>query len=140
MISTLSLDLTSSRIANFYNISQGTLASSLVKLSSGKNYNSPKDGVAEYFKIDRLNRNRRGYEDVRRNLERGIAIVNTAERFAMELVEGFKQLKMLTYDYWNEPVGSDQRAARTRDCPCHRPGREIPALLQKTAVSSCHPG
>jgi flagellin len=106
-----SIGSASSLIGNYYNLSQNKLADTLTKLSSGKNYSRPKDGVAEYFAVDTLKRNRRGYEIVRRDLERGLAIVNMAEGFAMELVEGFKQLKVLTEEYWGEPVGSDTRTA-----------------------------
>ena len=104
-----SIGFNTTQLGNIYNVSKAAMASPLVRLSSGKNFNTPKDGVGEFFAIDRLNRDRRGYEIIRRNIEKGIAIANTAEGIAMELTENFKQLKNLTLEYWDSPVGSFDR-------------------------------
>ena len=104
-----SLSFSSAQIANIYKTSQSALSDSLIKLSSGKNYLQPKDGVAEYFIIDSLNRDRRGYEDVRRNLAQSVSMVSTAEDLGMQLVESFKQLKILTSDWWEAEAGSSDR-------------------------------
>lgn len=107
MISSIGFNTT--HLGTFYNQSKAAMASPLIRLSSGKNYNKPKDGVGEFFLVDRLNRDRRGYEIIRRGLEKGVALVNTAEGIAMELSENFKQLKNLTLEYWNSPAGSVDR-------------------------------
>ena len=103
------IGFTSTDLGAIYSQSKTAMARPLIRLSSGKNYNKPKDGVGEYFLVDRMNRDRRGYETVRRNLEKGVAIVNAAEGIALELTEGFKQLKNLTLEYWDSPAGSLDR-------------------------------
>lgn len=106
---TSALNLATSRIGNIYNLSRSAMADTMIKLSSGKNYLKPKDGVTEYFKIERLNRDIRGYENVRRNLEKGVAMVGAAEGVGMQLVDDIQTLKKLTSQYWEEPAGSDNR-------------------------------
>jgi len=104
-----SLSFTTAQIANVYSTSRTAYSKSLIKLSAGKNYLQPKDGVAEFFLVDKLSRDRRGYEDVRRSLSQGIAMVSAAEELGMQLVESSKQLKMLTSDWWEAEAGSSER-------------------------------
>lgn len=104
-----SIGLATSRIASVYQMSQSAMADSLAKLSSGKNFLQPKDGVGEFFVIDRLSRDRRIYEILRRDLEHGAVLVSAAEDVSMQLVEGFRELKRITSNYWEATPGSTER-------------------------------
>lgn len=104
-----SLNYAVSTIGNIYKQSGAALSNSLIRISSGKRYLQPKDGVGEYFAIDTLSRDRRVYEILSRDLQSGLSMVTAAEDLGMKLVDDFGQLKRLASDYWAAPAGSDDR-------------------------------
>lgn len=90
------LSLTVSRLSSQYNISSNALSSSIQRLSSGKRFGEPKDGVAEFMRMQQIRQDRRGYDDIMRNLAKGTAILNVAEGAATNIVDSFKRLKEIT--------------------------------------------
>jgi flagellin len=95
-----SLDLTANRIASSYSVSQRALATSLQRISSGKNFSEPKDGVPEFMRVQSLRQERRGYAVVQDDLTRGKHMLRTAEEVGQHVVDKVKRLKELTDEYW----------------------------------------
>lgn len=104
-----SLELAISRIGDYYKLSRNAYANSLINISSGIKYHEPKDGVAEYMRIQRLQQDQRGYRVVQRNLSTGLYMMNVAEHIGTQIVEDMKQLKHITLEYWDADPGSMER-------------------------------
>ena len=91
------INLTTFRIADFYNANQNSLAISLQRLSTGKKYLQPKDGISEFMRVQKLQQDRRGYEVIKKDLQRGYAIVTVAEKAGDQIVETVKEMKELVH-------------------------------------------
>jgi len=105
------LNFASLKIGNVYNSSRSSISKSLQTLASGIKYRTPSDGVAEYMAVDRLKQDNRGYTNIKRGLNRSMAIMNTAEEFGTIVVNEISSLKKLTTDYWNADAGSAEQQA-----------------------------
>ncbi len=103
------LDYATLRIGNYYNYSRNALSNSLVRISSGIKYHAPKDGIPEYMSVQRIRRDRDGYEIVKKDLGSALSMMDFAEHVGMQIVDNFKRLKEITYDYWDAEPGSSTR-------------------------------
>ncbi len=103
------LRLATGRIGSHYKTSSNALANSLSRLSSGKKIAQPSDGIGEFIRIQRIRQDRRGYDEVTRNLARGTAMLNVAEAAGTEVVNGFMRLKEITELYHMGSTSSERK-------------------------------
>ncbi|MDG5815760.1 hypothetical protein QA601_11775 [Chitinispirillales bacterium ANBcel5] len=103
------LNLTVARLGTHYTTSKSALSSSLQKLSSGKSFEQPKDGVAEFMRMQQIRLDRKGFSEVTRNLTRATAVLNVAESAATEIVDSFTRLKEVTELYHLDSTTSTEK-------------------------------
>ncbi len=107
MITGLSLQQTTERIGVYYNATMSALSHSLTRLASGKNFNEPKDGIADYMRIQRLQRDVRGYETIERQLTEGLNMMRVAETAGMGIVDNLDGMYKAALEYWNHQGDPD---------------------------------
>lgn len=105
------LELTASRIGVTFNLSSIALSQSLQRISSGKKYLQPRDGIGEFMSVQRIQRDRRGYQIIRDGLANGRSVMGVAEAAGTEIVDTIKRMKELVADYWDSSATATGQAA-----------------------------
>jgi len=93
------------------NGSQGMLASSLQRLSSGMRINSAKDDAAGLAISERLTAQIRGMEQARRNANDGISMAQTAEGALNEVTTNLQRIRELAVQAASASNSASDRAA-----------------------------
>ncbi len=96
------------RVATFYNATKNAMATSLSRISSGKNYSRPQDDVSYFMRLQNVRQNRRGYERIEKELDNVAAMMDMAERSGTQIIENLNEMKRLSLEYW----GSDDPTAK----------------------------
>jgi flagellin len=104
------LDLTSRRVGNFYNASRNALALSLQRISSGKKLVAPRDGVSEFMQVQKIRQDRRGYEEVQKELSYARGMLDIASEAGDHIVKDFRRLKEI-YAVYQDETDPTARAA-----------------------------
>ncbi|KMQ50316.1 Flagellin protein FlaA [Chitinispirillum alkaliphilum] len=105
-----SLSLAVSRIGSHYNTSRKGLSVSLERLSTGRRFEQPRDGIGDFIRIQRIRQDRRDYDEISKNLSRATAILNVAESAGMEVVNNFQRLKEITELYHMRSTTDENRS------------------------------
>jgi flagellin len=93
------------------NTSQGALATSLQRLSSGLRINSAKDDAAGMAIANRFTTQIRGLDQAARNANDGISLAQTAEGSLSELTANLQRIRELALQSANSTNSSSDRAA-----------------------------
>jgi flagellin len=109
MVDTLSL--TANRISSFHKLSSLRLADSLKHIAAGKRILTPSEGIGDFMRAQTIRQDRSGYENLRRGLARGDAMLNVAEGAATTIVNDFKRMKEIVEIYYGGTVDETGRTA-----------------------------
>ena len=110
MITGLSLQQTTARMGVYYNATMSALSHSLTRLASGKNFNEPTDGIADYMRVQRVQRDTRGFETISRQLQEGVNMARMAETVGMGIVDSLQEMERLALNYWDHQSDPDAQA------------------------------
>ncbi|HZW20782.1 flagellin [Noviherbaspirillum sp.] len=97
------------------NSSQGALASSLQRLSSGLRINSAKDDAAGLAITERMSTQIRGLNQAARNANDGISLAQTAEGALGEIGNNLQRIRELAVQSRNATNSSEDRAALQKE-------------------------
>ncbi|KRB93311.1 flagellin [Noviherbaspirillum sp. Root189] len=97
------------------NSSQGALASSLQRLSSGLRINSAKDDAAGLAITERMSTQIRGLNQAARNANDGISLAQTAEGALGEISNNLQRVRELAVQSRNATNSADDRAALQKE-------------------------
>lgn len=111
MAQTINTNISSLVAQNNLNKSQGSLATSLQRLSSGLRINSAKDDAAGLSISQRFTSQINGLNQAVRNANDGISISQVAEGALDETTNGLQRIRELAIQSANGSNGTDERAA-----------------------------
>lgn len=111
MVSGVSLSVTSGNIALFTRSNGNSLASSLVKLASGKRINNPSDGIPDYFYSERLKSNSRSAENVLQSIGEAQAFTDVAANVGESVFNAITDMRELVKQYYQPDTTADDKAA-----------------------------
>ena len=107
MITGLDLAQVTDRMSAYYNVTQQALSVSLSRLASGKNITQPSDGIADYFRIQRAQQDRSGYQYIGRQLDESQAMMSVADNSGTSIEDALRQMKQVATDYWQNQSAPD---------------------------------
>ena len=111
MPQTINTNLVSLNAQRALNASQGSLATSMQRLSSGLRVNSAKDDAAGLAIAERMNTQIRGMNVAVRNANDGISLAQTAEGAIGKLAEMLQRMRELAVQAKNATNTTNDRAA-----------------------------
>ena len=111
MPQTINTNLISLNAQRALNASQGSLATSMQRLSSGLRVNSAKDDAAGLAIAERMNTQIRGMNVAARNANDGISLAQTAEGAIGKLADMLQRMRELAVQSKNATNTTDDRAA-----------------------------
>src|SRR5215510_1480100 len=97
------------------NTSQGQLATTIQRLSSGLRINSAKDDAAGLAISERFSTQIRGMNQAARNANDGISLAQTAEGALGEIGNNLQRIRELAVQSRNATNSSDDRAALQKE-------------------------
>jgi flagellin len=124
------------------NTSQGALATSLERLSSGLRINSAKDDAAGLAISERFTSQIRGLNQAIRNANDGISLAQTAEGAMQEITNNLQRIRELAVQSSNATNSESDRAACRQKCSVDRgnPAGRDPDQLQRYEAAGRHGG
>ena len=105
------LDLTAHRIANFYSTNNVGLASALTRLASGRKVQTPSDNIGDFFRAEKIHRENRVSQYLRREVGEAIALVDAAEAAGSVVFDSLTRMRDLAQLYWHADTSSEERDA-----------------------------
>jgi flagellin len=130
MAQTINTNVASLNAQRNLNSSQGSLATSLQRLSSGLRINSAKDDAAGLAISDRMNSQIRGLNQAVRNANDGISLAQTAEGAMSEIGNNLQRIRELAIQSANATNSSSDRAALNNEV------QQRLAEIQRVATST----
>lgn len=115
MAQTINTNLSSLNAQRNLNKSQGSLATSLQRLSSGLRINSAKDDAAGLAISNKFTSQIRGLNQAARNANDGISIAQTAEGALEETTNAMQRIRELAIQSANGSNGATERAALQKE-------------------------
>jgi len=110
MPQTINTNVSSLNAQRNLNTSQGSLATSMERLSSGLRVNSAKDDAAGLAIADRMNAQIRGMNVAIRNANDGISLAQTAEGAMATMTDALQRMRELAVQSLNGSNGAGDRA------------------------------
>ena len=110
MPQTINTNISSLNAQRNLNTSQGSLATSMERLSSGLRVNSAKDDAAGLAIADRMNAQIRGMNVAIRNANDGISLAQTAEGAMATMTDALQRMRELAVQSLNGSNGAGDRA------------------------------
>lgn len=111
MAQTINTNVASLNAQRNLNASQGSLATSLQRLSSGLRINSAKDDAAGLAISERMNSQIRGLNQATRNANDGISLAQTAEGSLGQIGDNLQRMRELSVQAANGSLSADDRDA-----------------------------
>ena len=111
MPQTINTNIASLNAQRNLNSSQGTLATSLQRLSSGLRINSAKDDAAGLAISERFTSQIRGLDQAARNANDGISLAQTAEGALVETTNALQRIRELAVQSANDTNSTSDRTA-----------------------------
>src|SRR5438552_11195713 len=111
MTATINTNIASLNSQRNLNVSQGSLATSLQRLSSGLRINSAKDDAAGLAITERMTTQIRGLNQAARNANDGISLAQTAEGALGSVGDNLQRIRELAVQSANATNSSSDRAA-----------------------------
>jgi flagellin len=105
------IDFTSQRIGSFYSSNQQALSDTLMRLSSGKKFQSPADDLSSYIRVQNLQQDRTGYQRIKESLTEYRAVLDTANIAAGEVYDSLSRMEELQGLYTDASASDDEKAA-----------------------------
>ncbi len=130
MAQTINTNLVSLNAQRNLSMSQGSLATSMQRLSSGMRVNSAKDDAAGLAIADRMQTQVRGMNVAMRNANDGISMAQTAEGAIGKVGDMLQRMRELAVQSANATNGFDDRA--NLDAEFTQLGAEIDRTLNNT--------
>lgn len=115
MAQTINTNVASLNAQRNLNSSQGSLATSLQRLSSGLRINSAKDDAAGLAISERFNTQIRGLNQAVRNANDGISLTQTAEGALSEIGNNLQRIRELAVQSRNATNSNEDRAALQKE-------------------------
>lgn len=133
MPQTINTNLISLNAQRALNANQGSLATSMQRLSSGLRVNSAKDDAAGLAIAERMNTQIRGMNVAARNANDGISLAQTAEGAIGKLAEMLQRMRELAVQAKNATNTTSDRAAL--DAEFQQLGEEINRTIAATGFN-----
>ena len=111
MAATINSNIQSLTAQRNLSVSQGSLATSMQRLSSGLRVNSAKDDAAGLAIAERMNAQVRGMNVAVRNANDGISLAQTAEGALGKIGDNLQRMRELAVQSANDTNGATDRAA-----------------------------
>ncbi len=104
------LNSTARNVSHFYSSTKAALSLSLQRIASGKKLLSPKDGVSEFMQVQHIRQDRRGYEEVQKDLSYARGMLQVSMEAGDQIVKSFRRLKEI-YDVYQDETDEIARSA-----------------------------
>jgi len=111
MVTGVPLAAVSGNIALFTKTNGNSLASSLVKLASGKRINNPSDGIPDYFYSEQLKSNSRSAGNVLKSIVDAQAFTDVAANVGESVFNAITDMRELVKQYYKPNVTTDEQTA-----------------------------
>lgn len=134
MAQTINTNVASLNAQRNLNSSQGSLATSLQRLSSGLRINSSKDDAAGMAISERMSSQIRGLNQAVRNANDGISVAQTAEGAFGQITNNLQRIRELAVQSRNATNSNDDRAALNTEA------QELVAEINRVAQSTSFNG
>jgi flagellin len=111
MVTGASYSVSYNSIATFNKKNENSLASSLLKLASGKRFNQPSDNIPDYFVASRLEQNNSTNEKIKVNLAQVSTQAGVAEQAGTYIFDDLTTAYSLVEEFYDPSTPSNEKDA-----------------------------
>lgn len=109
MLISAAMTTTSLNLTDCYRLNESRLADSMLRVASGKRFQSPAGSISDYFRSQQFRADIKGHQQVQRELSVGAALMDTAKEVGGTVFEDLTKMQELMQDYYNEATTDDER-------------------------------
>jgi flagellin-like hook-associated protein FlgL len=110
MLISAAMTTTSLNLTDCYRLNQSRLADSMLRVASGKRFQSPADSISDYFRAKQFKADIKGQQQVQRELSVGAALLDTAKEVGGTVFEDLTKMQELMKNYYDANSTEDERA------------------------------
>jgi len=111
MLISAAMTTTSLNLTDCYRLNQSRLADSMLRVASGKRFQSPADSISDYFRSRQFRTDIKGNQQVQRELSVGAGLLDAAKEVGGTVFEDLTKMQELMQDYYDITRSADDRAA-----------------------------
>lgn len=111
MFTGITLSVTGSHIANFAKRNESDLASSLIKMATGKKINNPSDSLSDFFCSEDLQRSSNYSNALKQGINEGIAFTDVASSAGETIFTSISDMREMVTRYYRPETDDDEKVA-----------------------------